>query len=334
MSTQWHPLFARLLRLLLEEFYQLDTEVPVSDLPRKGDILLLRRTGSAEPPFTGLWVHLTDWNVLEFKGPTDSPQEADLELLMHVGTGITYRFNEERVQRGEEPLASRHISFWYLAPTLGESFLAQARARVDLSYETGGLWRGRAWGHPVFFLSYRDAPVEPDTVPLHFLTSAPATPPHSLVELLARRADLRQRFGQWLFALHPHLWEEVRDMVHPIAMKPAADYEIMAKYVDVQALIDALGAENVIQMLGAERVIQALGVERAVSAIGPERVIAALGPQKLVEAMGSQKIVEAIGPEKIVEAMGSERILEAILSKLTPEQERALRQRLLGKEEK
>jgi hypothetical protein len=29
MSTQWHPLFARLLRLLLEEFYQLDTEVPV-----------------------------------------------------------------------------------------------------------------------------------------------------------------------------------------------------------------------------------------------------------------------------------------------------------------
>src|SRR3954452_25437347 len=85
MSTQWHPLFARLLRLLLEEFYQLDTEVPVSDLPRKGDIFLLRRTGGAEPPFTGLWVHLTHWNVLEFKGPTDGPEEADLELLMHVG---------------------------------------------------------------------------------------------------------------------------------------------------------------------------------------------------------------------------------------------------------
>src|SRR6266566_1636424 len=118
MSTQWHPLFARLLRLLLEDYYQLDTEVPVSDLPRKGDISLLRRVGAAEPPFTGLWLHLTPWNVFEFKGPTDGPEEADLELLMHVGTGITYRFNDERRQQGEAPMPSRDISFWYLAPTL------------------------------------------------------------------------------------------------------------------------------------------------------------------------------------------------------------------------
>jgi len=324
MSTQWHPLFAQLLRLLLEEFYQLDTEVPVSELPRKGDILLLRRTGSAEPPFTGLWVHLTDWNVLEFKGPTDSPQEADLELLMHVGTGITYRFNEERLQRGEEPLPSRHISFWYLAPTLGESFLTQARGRVDLSYETGGLWRGRVWGHPVFFLSYRDAPVEPDTVPLHFLTQPSAAPPHSLVELLARHADLRQRFGEWLFALHPHLWEEIRDMVHPMAMKPPADYEIMAKYIDVRALIDALGAEKVIQMLGVEPVVRALGVEPVVRALGAEPVVQALGAEQVVQALGEEQLIQALG------ASAQERFLEAMLRKMTPEQQRALGQRLAG----
>jgi len=324
MSTQWHPLFAQLLRLLLEEFYQLDTEVPVSELPRKGDILLLRRTGSAEPPFTGLWVHLTDWNVLEFKGPTDSPQEADLELLMHVGTGITYRFNEERLQRGEEPLPSRHISFWYLAPTLGESFLTQARGRVDLSYETGGLWRGRVWGHPVFFLSYRDAPVEPDTVPLHFLTPPSAAPPHSLVELLARHADLRQRFGEWLFALHPHLWEEIRDMVHPMAMKPPADYEIMAKYIDVRALIDALGAEKVIQMLGVEPVVRALGVEPVVRALGAEPVVQALGAEQVVQALGEEQLIQALG------ASAQERFLEAMLRKMTPEQQRALGQRLAG----
>jgi hypothetical protein len=67
MSTQWHPLFARLLRLLLEDFYQVDVEVPVSDLPRKGDLFVLRRTGSAEPPFTGLWLYLTAWNILELR---------------------------------------------------------------------------------------------------------------------------------------------------------------------------------------------------------------------------------------------------------------------------
>ena len=71
-----------------------------SDPPRKGDLFLLRRTGTAEPPFTGLWMHLTEGNVLEFKGPTDGPEEADLDKLMHVGTGIGYRFNEERRQSG------------------------------------------------------------------------------------------------------------------------------------------------------------------------------------------------------------------------------------------
>src|SRR5947209_198321 len=116
MTTQWHPLFARLLRLLLEDFYQIDVEVPVSDLPRKGDLFLVRRTGTAAPPFVGLWAHLTDWNVLEFKGPTDAAQEADLDLLLHVGTGLGYRFNEERRQRGEPALANRAISLWYLAP--------------------------------------------------------------------------------------------------------------------------------------------------------------------------------------------------------------------------
>jgi hypothetical protein len=214
MSTQWHPLFAELLRLLVEAFYQVDTEVPVSDLPRRGDLFLVRRTGSAEPPFTGLWAHLTDWNVLEFKGPTDGPEEADLELLMHVGAGITYRFNEERRQRGEEPFPNRRISFWYLAPVLGENFLDQVRSRTDLHYEAGGLWRGRAWGHPVFFVSYRDAPVEPDTVPLHFLTAPPDAPPRSLAELLARRADLLRLYGHWLFTLHFRLWEEVRIMAN------------------------------------------------------------------------------------------------------------------------
>jgi hypothetical protein len=46
-------------------------EVPVSDLPRRGDLLLLRQQGSEPPPFHGLWEHLTEWNVLEFKARPD-----------------------------------------------------------------------------------------------------------------------------------------------------------------------------------------------------------------------------------------------------------------------
>ncbi len=47
-TTQWHPLFAELLRPLLQDYYDVETNVPVGDAPREADILLLRRT-SAEP---------------------------------------------------------------------------------------------------------------------------------------------------------------------------------------------------------------------------------------------------------------------------------------------
>src|SRR5262245_58984464 len=113
-KTQWHPLFAALLDALLRDHYEIQTEVPVSELPRRGDFLIVRRQGS-DPPFRGLWEHLTEWNVLEFKGMTYDPEEDDLELLMHVGAGLTHKVNQERRGRGESRLEQRQVSFWYIA---------------------------------------------------------------------------------------------------------------------------------------------------------------------------------------------------------------------------
>jgi hypothetical protein len=66
--TQWHPLFAQLLRPLLEGRYEVQTGVAVGDARRQADIVLLRRT-AAGPPFGGLWRWLTVWNLLEFTPP-------------------------------------------------------------------------------------------------------------------------------------------------------------------------------------------------------------------------------------------------------------------------
>src|ERR1700746_496949 len=97
---QWHPLFALLLRPLVEDFYEVSTDLPVGDLPRQADIVLLRRRAPA--PFVGIWRHLTTWNVLEFKGPSDDPALRDLDLLLELGLGIDRRLNE---QRGRDKLA-------------------------------------------------------------------------------------------------------------------------------------------------------------------------------------------------------------------------------------
>jgi hypothetical protein len=81
------------------------------------------------------------------------------------------------------------VSFWYLAPKLGDTFLGHARGLMYLEYETGGLWRGALWGHPVYLLSYEDAPVEEDTIPLYLLGKQ-ATTPKELGTLVLEREEL------------------------------------------------------------------------------------------------------------------------------------------------
>src|SRR4051794_739396 len=114
--TQWHPLFAQLLRPVLESHYDIQTDVPVGDLPRQADVVLLRRTSTGPPPFTGLWRWLTGWNVLEFKGPSESARVDDLDALLELGLGIHRRLMDPldapRIGRTE-------VSFWYLANHLG-----------------------------------------------------------------------------------------------------------------------------------------------------------------------------------------------------------------------
>ena len=128
---QWHPIFADLLRPLLQDYYDVLTEVPVGDVPREADLLLLRRTAPA--PFVGIWRHLTTWNVLEFKGPTDDPALRDLDLLLEVGLGIDRRLNEDR-QRDKQPLLERaEVSWWYLANHVGRRLRAEAQKQGALA---------------------------------------------------------------------------------------------------------------------------------------------------------------------------------------------------------
>ena len=306
MSKQWHPLFAHLLRLLLDRYYSVQTEVPVSELPRRSDIFLLRRQTAEVPPFVGLWSNLTEWNALEFKGPGDSAHEDDLELLLHVGTGLTVRFNEERVAARQERLPNRQVSLWYIAPTLGETFLGHARTRTAFDYQTGGLWRGLVWGHPVWLVSARDLPVEVDTLPLRLLDRDPPAP-RAVGELVVGQEELLRRFATWLHTLQPVLWEEVRQMAN--TSTGIIDWEAVSRVADLDEVVRFLPPQHVIEVLGAERALQIIGLPRVIEAIGLPRVI---------EVVGLPRVVEVVGPEQL---------LQELLKLMPPEQVQAMLQR-------
>src|SRR4051794_17041305 len=111
MTIQWHPIFAKVLRPLVQEHYDVETNVPVGDAPRAADVVLLRRTGRRRPPFRGLWRFLTTWNVVEFKGRSVSARVRDLPLLVELGLGIARRLNEKRATAGEPLVPAPETSF-------------------------------------------------------------------------------------------------------------------------------------------------------------------------------------------------------------------------------
>ena len=147
---QWHPLFAGALRLMVQEHYQVETGVPVGDKPREADIVLLRRKRRRRPPFTGLWRHFTETNVVEFKGQSVSARVGDLALLVELGLGIHRRLNEERRQERQSLYRPPDTSFWYIANELGRRFLRMPpRIWRDGGSDNGRLAVSSAWAFAI-----------------------------------------------------------------------------------------------------------------------------------------------------------------------------------------
>src|SRR5258708_6582995 len=143
-KTQWHPAFAELLKLLLRDYYEIQTEVTVRELPRAGDVMLIRRQDAASPPFQHLWKHLCEWNVIEFKGMSDAAEASDVDLLVHVGTGIAYKFNERQREAKLPPMRHFNVAFWLIAPVIGETILSEVSGRGRFAWLSEGVWKGDA----------------------------------------------------------------------------------------------------------------------------------------------------------------------------------------------
>lgn len=233
------------MKLSLGDYYEVETEVPVGELPRRADLVLVRRE-RADPPFTGLWMHLTRLNLFEYKGPTDSADELDLDLLMHVGTGLLCRYNEEKrgsVRPGE-------MSLWYVVPSMGEAFWGRAQSRAFFDAEGGGLWRGKVWGYPIFLLDYSQAdPGQLDALPLNVLRRDLGAPP-AMRDLLLSRIDLLGQFKNFLVSYQPSLWEALRLMAQ---QQGTIDWEAVGKVEDLRQILPFIPTEQIIQSVGEDK---------------------------------------------------------------------------------
>jgi hypothetical protein len=278
---QWHPLFAAVLRPLVEDHYEVRTNMPVGDAPRAADIVLLRRTGRRRPPFQGLWRNLTRWNMVEFKGRTVSARVGDLDLLVELGLGIHRRLNEDEAQRGRPTLDAADVSFWYIANEFGQRFLRGAERHLGpLEVVTAGVWRCQVLRRLVFLVSSVAAPVENDTTPLHLLAEENLDTERTLAELLVSDARLWGLYGPLLSALHPNIWEETKRMAR--TKRKGGDG------IDLRPLLNDLGMEKFIEAAGEGELLQAIGVKQIVKNVGANR---------LLEEYGVEEFLAKLSPE-------------------------------------
>jgi hypothetical protein len=268
--TQWHPLFAQLLRPILESYYEVETNVPVGDAPRQADIVLLRRKAAQKPPFQGLWKDLTPWNVLEFKGPTVSARLDDLDELVEMGLGIYRRLNEERVKEKRAPFEPAAISWWYLANRLGRRFLRDAPARLGELQPWGqGVWRCALMQRQVYLVSRSELPVEQESLPLHVLAKEPPETEQAVARVLASQPNLLQDYAQWIAGLHPTLAEELLAMAKSTEKGFKFHMEPLVRLFGMKRVIEELGLKRVIDEVGPRRVLEEFGVDSFLADLTP-----------------------------------------------------------------
>ena len=219
--------------------------------------------------------------MLKFKGPTVSPRDEDLDLLVEVGLGITRRFNEERAKQGRPALGPEETALWYLANRLGRRLLRGWERRVPgLRWHGPGVWCGEVLAHPVFLVSGTELPVEEASLPLHLISREPGETEQEIARLVAGRAELWERYGGWLASLHPAAYQEVQGM----ARQTKQPFRL-----DLTPIIEAMGVEWVIEQLGAKRVIAELGAKRVIAELGAKRVIDGLGAKQVIDELGGLK---------------------------------------------
>ena len=279
---QWHPIFAQLLRPVVEAYYDVQTTVPVGDKPREADFVLLRRILQSPPPFKGLWRHLTPWNVMEFKGRTVSPRRGDIERLIEVGLGIDRRLRAEHGRQGQPQ--PEEVSFWYMASRLGPRVVADAERKLGRMEKIGGgLWRSQVWGRMVFLVSSMHLPVEEDSLPLHIVGKEPPATESAVAQLVVEQPELQRRYGGWLSVLHATAWKEIEAMVRKTGKFLDVDLEEAVDAMGLDRIINTVGINRVIELCGLQRVIDEVGEKEVIKHIGLDRWLANLSPAERKE---------------------------------------------------
>ena len=271
-SRQWHPIFTDLLRSLVRDHYEVRTNLPVGDLPREPDIVLVRRTSDQPPPFRTLLHYLTTWNIIEFKGRSVSARFRDLDLLVELGLGVDRKLNEDRVGEQLDQIGPEEVSFWYIVNHFGDRFLDEARAAFgSLEEASPGVWRSQILRRPVFLIDSTGVTVDRESVAIHLVGEESVEIEQQLARVIVEEPAYWERYGVTLKAFHPNIYEEVARMA--AAKNQPGD-------LDLRPFVDKIGVKKYLEPVGTEEMIAAVGMGKIVEEAGVVNIFDNCSPEQ------------------------------------------------------
>jgi len=121
-----------------------------------------------------------------------------------------------------------------------------------------GLWRSRALGRLIFWVSSRRLPVEADSLPLHLATREPSASARAVADLVLEQPQLQARYAGWMASLHPTVWKEVQAMARTTRKELTIDF---------RPAIEVLGLDYVLNQVGIKEVVKHIGVDRILASL-------------------------------------------------------------------
>jgi hypothetical protein len=269
-TTAWHPMLVALLEFYLPAGWRLHPELLLNRLPRRVDIVILRRIGEAAGAVRkihSIFDYLRPHTLIEHKGPTDDLEPGDALTL------LGYAAQYMRLAKVSDP---KELCLMVVCDHIPPGFVAQVkRMRGTLAAAGNGLWRGEIAGMLLHGVETRKAcRASPSEHMLYTFSSAYLKDPRGLRPL----DEEEDRVYVWLSQQVAQFRKNRGDMtIRDLQLAEECFEEVMAKEVKshpriLQKLMPTLTPKQRLKGLSPEQRIEGLTPEEILSALPPEVV--------------------------------------------------------------
>jgi hypothetical protein len=279
-ATPWHPLFALAIERFAPKDRETSSEVPLSRLPLRVDILVVQRDNVAPAlahKFRSIFDHARKHTLIEFKGVTDDLEPVDVFTLSSYA-GLYMR--EKRVFEPNE------MCLMVVADRIPKSFVEQIE-RMGGSFVAAenGLFSGHLGGLPLHGVELRKAYKAGPSERLLYAFTREFLKDHGPIKLLDNEE----------MAVYRLLAEHIQQLRGNRATMDAKDLEIAAKSYE-EALAD------LVAMATPEQRLAQLTPEQRLAGLAPEEILAGLAPEQRLAGLAPEQVLLTL-PDEVLRAL-------------------------------